>query len=150
MARIRVSTKINASPGRVWAAIDDVGSHVRWMNDAVAIRFADGSPRQGVGTAFDCDTRVGPLSLTDQMVITAWEPGRRMGVSHTGVVSGVGDFRLQPTKWGQTRFTWTEHLWFPWWLGGPVGALAGRFVLARVWRRNLGNLKRLVEDQSGS
>jgi uncharacterized protein YndB with AHSA1/START domain len=145
MARVRVSTKIHASPSHVWAAIDDIGSHVRWMADAEAIRFAEGSPRQGVGTSFDCDTRVGPLHLTDEMVITAWQPGRRMGVSHTGVVRGIGEFTLRPTRSGHTRFTWTEHLWFPWWLGGPVGALPGQLVLGWVWRRNLANLKRLVE-----
>ena len=74
MARIRVSTDIDASPRAVWATIDDIGSHVAWMADAVAIRFRT-DQRSGVGTSFECDTKVGPLSLTDIMEMTSWEPG---------------------------------------------------------------------------
>jgi uncharacterized protein YndB with AHSA1/START domain len=144
MARIRVSTTIDAPPKRVWAAVDDIGSHVRWMADARTIRFRPG-PRQGVGTTFECDTRLGPLRLTDVMEITAWRPGRRMGVRHTGVVTGTGEFRLRRVRGGRTRFTWSEQLRFPWWLGGPLGAAAGRVALRWVWRRNLAGLKDLVE-----
>ncbi len=43
-------------------------------------------------------------------------------------------------------FAWDEELHFPWWLGGPVGELiGGKVVLGALWRRNLRNLKRLVE-----
>ena len=45
------------------------------MLDAVAIRFQNDQHR-GVGTIFDCDTRVGPFKLVDRMEITEWEVGR--------------------------------------------------------------------------
>jgi hypothetical protein len=144
MARIRVSTTIDAPPRVVWGAVDDIGSHVRWMADAHAIRFRAG-PRRGVGTTFECDTRLGPLRVTDVMEITAWRPRRRMGVRHTGLITGTGEFRLRRARGGRTRFTWSERLRFPWWLGGPVGAAAGKVLLHLVWQRNLRNLKRLVE-----
>jgi uncharacterized protein YndB with AHSA1/START domain len=144
MARIRVSTMIDASPRQVWSALDDIGSHVRWMADARAIRFT-GEQRQGVGTRFECDTRVGPLRTTDVMEITSWKPRRRMGVRHQGLVRGSGEFTLRRARGGRTRFTWSERLVFPWWLGGPVGAFLGRFVLRLVWTRNLRNLKAIVE-----
>jgi hypothetical protein len=139
---------IDASPRRVWAAVDDIGSHVDWMADAHAIRFREG-PRRGVGTTFECDTRVGPLRLTDIMEITSWKPRRRMGVRHRGVVTGSGEFTLRRARGGRTRFTWSERLWFPWWLGGPVGATVGRLLLHLVWQRNLHNLKRLIEGGGG-
>jgi uncharacterized protein YndB with AHSA1/START domain len=144
MARIRVSTLIDANPKNVWAAVEDIGSHVRWMADAERIRFRPG-PRSGVGTTFECDTRVGPLRLTDLMEVTSWRPGRRMGVRHTGVVTGTGEFRLRRARGGRTRFTWSEELSFPWWMGGAVGAVAGQVALRWVWRRNLAGLKELVE-----
>ena len=128
----------------MWSAIKDVGSHVEWMHDAVAIRFTS-SRRSGVGATFDCDTRVGPLRLTDRMEITEWRPGRAMGIRHVGVVTGEGRFLLRRRLRGGTRFVWEERLVFPWWMGGPVGALFGGQVLRLVWRRNLRNLKRLVE-----
>ncbi|MFN8041324.1 MAG: SRPBCC family protein [Acidimicrobiales bacterium] len=146
MASIRVSTVIDAAPSTVWKAIEDVGSHVAWMEDAVAIRFL--SPqRKGTGTRFECDTAVGPFSLTDVMEITEWRPRRSMGVRHVGVVTGSGRFTLRSARGGRTRFTWKERLVFPWWLGGPVGAAVGGEVLRLVWKRNLRNLRRVVEGR---
>ncbi len=144
MTSIRVSTVIDASPTTVWAAIDDVTSHVLWMHDAVAIDFTS-RRTSGVGTTFDCRTRLGPARLTDRMEITSWRPRRQMGVRHVGVVSGKGAFTLRPVRGGRTRFTWKERLRFPWWMGGPIGGLFGGEVLRLVWRRNLRSLKRLVE-----
>ena len=143
MARIKVSTVIDAPRRDVWAAIEDVGTHVEWMADAVAIRFTSRKHR-GEGTTFECDTRVGPLRLTDVMEITEWRPRRAMGVRHTGVVSGEGRFTLRRTRKGGTRFTWQERLRFPWWLGGPIGAAVAAPVLRRIWRRNLANLRAVL------
>lgn len=145
MSGIEVAIDIEATPAQVWAVVEDVGRHVEWMDDAVAIHFT--SPhRQGPGTTFDCDTKVGPLRLTDKMEITEWSPGRTMGVRHVGLVTGSGRFTLTARADGTTTFAWAEHLTFPWWLGGPVGAAVGGIALKAVWRRNLTNLKRLVED----
>jgi Polyketide cyclase / dehydrase and lipid transport len=146
MTRIRVSTVIEAAPREVWSALDDVASHVVWMQEARAIRFRT-SRRHGVGTTFECDTRVGPLQLTDVMEITSWQPGRRMGVDHQGVVAGRGAFTLRRARRGRTRFTWREQLTFPWWLGGPIGAVIGSEALRAIWRHNLRNLKATVEDR---
>jgi hypothetical protein len=123
----------------VWDDLRDISSHVQWMEDAVSITFA-GNRTAGVGTAFDCVTKVGPLTLVDHMEITQWKPGSRMGVRHVGVVTGEGRFTLEPAGSGQTRFTWEERLAFPWWLGGSVGAVVGAPALRMVWRRNLRNL----------
>ena len=144
MGRIRVSTVIDAPPGRVWDDVKDIASHVDWMHDAVAIRFTS-RQRQGVGTTFDCDTRVGPIRLTDQMEVVEWTPGRALGIRHVGVVTGEGRFVLRPRRGGRTRFSWEERLRFPWWMGGPVGSVVGGHVLRLIWKRNLANLKRRVE-----
>lgn len=146
MARIRVSTTIDATPRQVWEVVRHVADHVEWMEDAVAIRFTSRT-HAGVGTTFDCDTKVGPFRLTDRMEITRWEPRKAMGVQHVGMVTGTGQFTLKKRRGGRTRFTWAEELVFPWWMGGPFGAVIGGEVLRLVWARNLRNLKAIVESR---
>ena len=143
---IRVEETITAPPEQVWAAIEDIPSQVRWMDDAVAIRFTS-QAHSGVGAAFDCDTKVGPFRLTDRMVVTEWDPPRALGIRHAGVVTGTGRFVLAPTAAG-TSFAWEEELRFPAWAGGRLGGAAAVPILRRVWRRNLANLKSLVEGGS--
>ncbi|MEO5974884.1 MAG: SRPBCC family protein [Ilumatobacteraceae bacterium] len=149
MSKIEVFIELNARPSVVWTAIEPIEAHVEWMADAVAIRF-ETDQRRGVGTQFLCDTKVGPIRLTDRMEITEWVPQHAIGVRHTGVVSGTGRFTLTPIGDGQqTRFGWSEELTFPWWLGGFVGEfLGGRLVLKSIWRRNLRALKSIVEAQT--
>jgi hypothetical protein len=139
MATIRVAQVLDATPDAVWADLADVGSHVEWMADATAIRFI-GDRTSGAGTRFECDTKIGPFTLTDVMEITEWAPGKAMGVRHTGVVTGTGRFTLKKARGGRTQFQWKERLTFPLWMGGPVGALAAKPVLRWVWRRNLTRL----------
>lgn len=139
MARIRVAVTIPASRRRVWADISDLSTHTEWMADAEAIRFVT-ARRQGVGTVFDCDTRLGPFRLVDRMEVVSWQPGREIGIRHRGVVTGEGRFRLRRAGRRHTRFTWDERLRFPWWMGGPIGAWLGAAPLRLVWRRNLERL----------
>jgi hypothetical protein len=143
MPRIRVRTRIAARPRDVWRAIEDVTSHVRWMDDAVAIRLTGGRA-EGVGTTFECDTKVGPFRLLDRMEVTEWETRRSMGIRHAGLVTGSGRFTLRRRR-GGTLFTWDERLRFPLWAGGAVGGAVAKPVLRRLWRRNLANLKAIVE-----
>ena len=146
MGRISVSEEIDATPADVWHVIEPIERHVDWMLDARAIRF-EGEQHRGTGTRFVCDTTIGPITLHDRMEITRWVPEERMGVRHSGVVTGTGEFVLTPIDLDRrTRFTWTEQLRFPWYLGGRVGErLGGQWVLARIWRRNLRSLAGLVE-----
>jgi uncharacterized protein YndB with AHSA1/START domain len=145
LSAIAVSIVIDALPDDVWKVIEPVEHHVDWMADAEAIHFTSDQTR-GVGTTFLCDTKVGPIRMTDPMEITEWEPGHAMGVRHTGIVSGVGRFTLSQRGARSTNFIWRESLTFPWWLGGPIaGVLGGKLVLKFIWTRNLKALKQLVE-----
>jgi carbon monoxide dehydrogenase subunit G len=142
--QVVVSTFLRATPHDVWQILEPIERHVDWMADAESITF-DTSQTRGAGTAFTCITKIGPIRLADRMTITEWEPGRSMGVVHNGLVRGEGRFTLEPERDG-TRFVWSEHLTFPWWLVGPVGAaVAGPLVLAPLWRGNLRRLAAIVD-----
>lgn len=144
MTAVRVRVGIDAPASAVWDHLADIGRHPEWMVDAVAIRFI-GNQQRGVGTRFDCRTRIGPFRTHDRMVVTEWHEGRTIGVRHTGVVTGDGRFTIeQQSDRGSpahTAVVWEERLRFPWYLGGPIAAvLVARLVLRRVWRANLRRL----------
>jgi carbon monoxide dehydrogenase subunit G len=143
---IEVAITIAAPPAEVWEVIEPVERHVDWMSDAESIRFTTEQTR-GVGTVFDCVTRVGPFRTTDRMAIVEWDAPHAMGIEHRGAVSGRGRFTLVPVGRG-THFTWREQLTFPGWMGGPAGAMLARPVLRAIWRRNLRRLKILVETKA--
>ena len=130
----------------VWAHRRAHRAPRRLDGDAVAIRF-DGRPgARGVGTRF---------VLRHQGRAAA--PHRPHGDHRVGARRGDGraphrcrhrDRPLHAHRSTRRRDAsrWEEDLRFPWYLGGPVaGVVGGRVLLARVWRRNLANLKRLVE-----
>jgi len=124
----------------VWEEVSRLDRHVEWMADARSIEFLSAA-RSGLGTTMRVATAFGPLHTTDTMVVTAWEPPRRIDVEHRGRFTGRGTFRLDPAGPGATRFTWEERVRFPWYLGGPLGALAARPLFLFVWRRNLERLR---------
>jgi len=132
----------------VWSELERIENHVHWMRDAVAIRFL-GDRRRGVGTTFECDTRVGPIRLTDVMEITEWQVGSHMAVVHRGIVTGWGAFHLDDGPGTATTIRWDEHLRFPWYLGGAAGAWVARPVLGALWRGNLRRFGALLEDTAG-
>ncbi len=155
MSDVTVSIDLDATAAEVWSIVEPVERHVDWMADAVSIRFQTDQTR-GVGTEFLCDTKVGPIRLTDRMQITEWRPAidavdgvdgqtGRMGVRHSGIVTGTGVFTIEPIG-DRTRFTWSENLDFPWYLGGRLGEIVGaKLVLGPIWRRNLAALRRIVD-----
>lgn len=115
------------------------------MADAESITFTS-EQRTGVGTTFDCATRVGPLRTVDKMVVTDWVEGQRMAVQHTGLVVGTGVFAIESTGPNVSKFVWTEDLRFPWFLGGVVTAFVARPVLKRIWMGNLHRFARILSD----
>lgn len=130
-----VSVVVPAQQETVWADLARLETHAEWMADASSVEFV-GDQRDGVGTTMHVLTRLGPLRTTDVITVAVWEPPRRIAVLHEGLVTGTGEFRLGAEGDG-TRFTWTEQLVFPWYLGGAVAAYLARPLLGRVWKRNL-------------
>lgn len=145
MARVTVSVIVPAPIGDVWDDVAQLETHTEWMADAAALEFV-GERRSGVGTKMVVETRVGPLRTNDRLEFVGWDPPRRMEVLHNGIVRGVGAFTLSEEA-GGTRFTWSEKLTFPWFLGGPVTATVAAPILRRIWRGNLERYRRRFSDR---
>jgi hypothetical protein len=145
VVRVRISAEMPFQRARVWNELERLEDHASWMLDATAIRF-EGDRRRGVGTRFECDTRFGPLRLTDVMEVTEWEHGKRIGVEHRGAVSGSGCFTLQDAPGPATWVEWEEQLVFPWWLGAGLGAQLAKPLFIAIWKGNLRRLRDRVGE----
>jgi hypothetical protein len=149
MVRVRIATEMPFEREDVWDELARLEDHAEWMRDATAIRF-EGEQRRGAGTRFECDTRFGPLRLTDVMEVTEWEDGERIGVRHRGVVGGAGSFTLRDVPGPATRVEWEELLVFPWWLGAALGAQLAKPLFIAVWSGNLRRLRARIGEATKS
>ena len=145
MARIEVSTHVEAPPQRVWDVLVDWERQAEWMDDASRVEVC--SPqREGTGVLLRCRTAILGVGVNDDLVVTEWSPAAVLGVRHLGrVIRGVAAFELTQTTFG-THVAWWEEVDVP--LGGVGETLALPVVVPwvrRVFRRNLANLKRTCE-----
>lgn len=136
MIAIRAEIVVEAPLETVWADLADIGSHIEWMMDAVAIRFTS-SGELGVGSTFDVATRLGPIRLNDPLEITEWQPARALAVRHGGAVTGTGRFTVESVGESRTRMIRVERLSFPWWIGGPLGEVVATPILRTLFRASL-------------
>jgi hypothetical protein len=142
--RIEISTVINKPLNVVWDEVKIMENHVNWMEDAVKIDILSEN-NSGLNTKMNVLTKVGPISLNDIITVTEWKEKESIGVIHEGIVTGKGVFYLTKVDENTTKFKWVETLKFPFYLGGPVGEVFGGLILKLIWKKNLKNLKEIIE-----
>ena len=142
--RIKVSTIINKPLEVVWDEVKIMKNHVNWMQDAAKIDFLSLNESE-IDTKMKVLTKVGPFSLNDIITVTKWEEMNSIGVVHEGIVTGEGAFYLSENDDNSTKFEWIEELKAPYYLGGPIAEFFGGFVLKFIWKKNLMNLKNILE-----
>ena len=142
--RIKVSTIINKPLEVVWDEVKIMKNHVNWIQDAAKIDFLSLN-ESGIDTKMKVLTKVGPFSLNDIITVTKWEEMNSIGVVHEGIVTGEGAFYLSENDDNSTKFEWIEELKAPYYLGGPIAEFFGGFVLKFIWKKNLMNLKNILE-----
>lgn len=149
MARMEVTTHVEAPPERVWDVLVDWEVQPEWMVDARSVQV-EGTRREGEGVQLACRTNIAfGIEVDDALVVTGWEPGRLLAVSHEGtLVQGAGAFELTPTGQG-TVVVWWEEFSVPL---GAVGEAIATVSIApwarRVCRRSLARLKRRAEQDA--
>lgn len=105
------------------------------MKDAEDIRFMT-DETSGVGTVMVVATKVGPFRTKDVLEVSEWKEGHHIVIKHRGVIKGSGRLAALEDD-GTTLVTWSEVLYFPWWLGRGITAWLARPVLTSIWRANL-------------
>ncbi|MGY1775032.1 SRPBCC family protein [Geodermatophilus sp. SYSU D00804] len=135
MPELVLPVHVAAPPEQVWAALTDWRGQGRWMpaTDVEVVTAAE----EGVGVRLAARTGVPlpwrrgrHLGVLDTMVVTEWDPPRRVVVQHTGrIVRGPGIFELTPAG-GGTDLVLTERWYPPFGLLGRAGwPLARPFVV---------------------
>lgn len=145
MHKTTVDVVIDADVDSVWTVLTDWSRQSDWMW-ATKVNADGSSGARGVGETFTAVTGVGRLAVADDMVVTAWEPPRRVDVTHVGkVIQGTGVFEVYRLPENRSRVSWTEYIDVPF---GSVGTAF--WPLARwgfEWgaRRSLQALRRIIE-----
>ncbi len=148
MAELVVSTEVNASLDKVWAALTDWETHGDWMLATTVQRTTDQG--DGVGAGIEGITGIGPFVMRDTMTLSQWQPPpaspARCVVEHTGkVVRGSGALEVEELGPDQSRVVWSEWVQLPLGLLGETGWIAVRPLAALFLRISLRRLARFVE-----
>lgn len=110
---------VRAPVEAAFAALCDWEGRDLWMLGTRA-RVVEGDGRS-VGSRIDAVAGTGPLSVVDTMIITVFDPPRRIEVAHVGrVVKGRGSAEVLELPHGMSRVVWSEDF------DVPLGAV-GRF-----------------------
>lgn len=138
---------IAAPPEQVWPFLVDWENLSRWMKEGSAFRVTS-QTREGVGVTAVAKIKMAGIVTEDPVKVSRWEPPRLLEIQHLGWVKGSGKMTCYEEPSG-THLAWRETLFPPW---GPVGALGIRLmkpVIRRIFTRDLGLLKDLVERSAG-
>ncbi len=153
MPELVLEVDVDAPAERVFAALVDWGRQGEWMlgTDVHAV----GGPAQEVGGRLAARTGIPlpggrHLGVLDTMVITAWEPGRKVDVRHTGrVVRGTGTFEVVPRGEGSSTFVWSEQLDLPLGALGRLGWPLVRPAMVAGVRLSLKRFAAFARDHRG-
>jgi carbon monoxide dehydrogenase subunit G len=142
---LRVRRLIAASPEAIWRLLVEWERQAEWMPDVSWVRVL-GEAREG-GATLEARTKVlGIPATTDRLEVTVWEPPSRLAVRHAGLVTGSGEWLLEPIG-DRTLFTWSERLRLPPRVVGEVALFAYAPIQSALLRRSARNLSRLVEGE---
>ena len=116
MKEYSASTRINASPEKIWAILTDASKYPQW--DPVAEKIEG---RIALGEKVTAYTKLSP-GRGFPAKVTEFEPGRKMtwtGGMPLGLFTGIRTFTLVPQADGTVEFTLRETF------SGPMLSLIG-------------------------
>ena len=92
-----------------WTVLLDWERQADWMLDADRVTVVS-EQREGLGVRLAVGTRLfGIPAFTEPMEVVGWDPPRRLELRHGSLVSGIGEWALDPIE-GGTRLTWREEI----------------------------------------
>lgn len=142
------SRVIRTTPARAFDYLSDLSRHHEWAINALRVEPLDGPPF-GEGSRFRSTGTQFGQTLRDEVVITAWEPGRRLeyqAVGRGGTFRHALLFEEVPGGTRVTKVMEPRRLTFPLSLFAPVTGL----VLGRRMARDLERIAARLETAGGA
>ncbi len=135
-------------PDVVWRLITDWEHQDDWMLEARDFVITS-THREGLGVTGRATVRIGGITTTDEVVVTGWEPQRRLAIEHAGWVSGRAEMLLTALPEGGTHILWREELICQS-LGavGSIGLAVFRPLMRMIFVRDLRILESLARAAS--
>ena len=139
------SVEVDAPPQAVWDAVTDWEAQDAWMLGTTTRASAG----DGVGQRLAAFTGVLGVGFLDSMVVTEWDPPRRVVVDKTGtVVRGLGIIEVEDLGGGRSRLHWRDELDLPWGVVGRLGFPVVKPAFLAGVRASLQRLARQVEARA--
>lgn len=139
------SVVVDAPAEAVWAAVTDWERQDAWMLGTTT--RAEGEP--GPGQRLAAFTGSFGIGFLDSMVVTEWDPPRRVVVDHTGtIVRGLGIVEVEDLGADGCVLHWREELDLPFGLAGRLGFPLVRPAFLAGVTASLRKLGRQVEARS--
>jgi carbon monoxide dehydrogenase subunit G len=145
---VSVWATIKAPREAIWPYLVDWENLGRWMAEARDFKVTS-NQREGVGVTAEATVTIAGIRTKDRVRITRWEPPEVLEIQHVGWVSGSGLIRCVRSTSG-TLVEWTEILHPPWGFIGALGLRMVKPVMHRIFDRDLGLLKQIVESESAA
>lgn len=145
---IEMWRELPGPPEVVWHLITDWEHQDDWMLEARDFVITS-QHREGVGVTGRATVSIGGITTTDEVVVTGWDPCRRLAVEHQGWVSGEAEMLLSRLEDGSTHILWREELICRS-LGalGSIGLALFRPLMRLIFVRDLRVLESLVRAAS--
>jgi uncharacterized protein YndB with AHSA1/START domain len=145
--QIATTVEIGAPLDRVWPLINDDENLKLWMPDVVETTYPEGKPEgDPVGTRFLQRIREGGRISTYQGEVTAYEPGRLLGIRLGDARHFVTDVTYRLSEEGpETRLDYACRVTLLSWIARvmiPIGAP----MMRRIVKRHMANLQRVAEE----
>jgi hypothetical protein len=140
MTRVSADIEIDLDADATWEAATDWEGQHHWVLGSRVRPLRNGG--REVGGTVEALTGYGPLTITDPMEITVWDPPREVTLKHTGkLVTGTATYRVSAIGEHRSRLTWSEDLVPPhprlqgvYTVGVPLFGALIRFSLRRFAR----------------
>jgi len=152
MAALHLTRRSSAPPDVLWDVVTDFAGHAAYF-PATRMELDPGEPR--LGWALTAVSGVGPLRLTDPMLVTAWDaptPGRPEGsfrLVKTGrVLAGWAEVSVRPDGEG-SLLDWAEDVTLRLLPTGLTGPLV-RPTSSRLYGRVVDGMVAEAERRAGA